>query len=210
MCSASMEELATEVKSLQGVDNYKEVVRHLLCLSVRSYQDSRLMVCHSHLMDVVLVQSNMGVQIASFRSKLVEVVCESILRIVVVTVRDFQEMANALLSHIITTAKNSSAAIRQPGAKLLNKISKIVRYDLAVMNKVTYNYMMLRLIFAFWEKEEVLPWESDVLGIIRQDWMTSVKLSENSLVKCSVGFLRDVTDREQACNGVPLHNRYSS
>ncbi|KAI9910061.1 hypothetical protein PsorP6_010456 [Peronosclerospora sorghi] len=121
MCSASMEELATAVESLQGVDNYKEVVRHLLSLSVRSDQDSRLMVCHGHLVGVVLVQSDMGVQIASFRSKLVEVVCESLIRIVLVTGRDFQETENALLPHIITTAKNSSDAIRQAGAKLLKK-----------------------------------------------------------------------------------------
>ncbi|KAI9906204.1 hypothetical protein PsorP6_016528 [Peronosclerospora sorghi] len=128
MCSASMEELATAVELLQGVDNYKEVVRHLLCLSERSYQASRLMVCHSHLMGVVLVQSDI------------------LLRIVLVTGRDFQEMVNYLLPHIISTAKNSSDAIRQPGAKLLNQMSKIVRYDLA--------------------DEEVLPWESDVLEII--------------------------------------------
>ncbi|KAI9913596.1 hypothetical protein PsorP6_006665 [Peronosclerospora sorghi] len=154
MCSTSMKELATAVESLHGLDNYKEVVRHLLCLS-----------------------KGIGVQIASIRSMLVRDICESLLRIVIVTGRDFQEMANALLPQIISTARNTSVAIRQPGAKLLNKMSKLVRYDLAVMRKVymelhharlrTLVLEQLRLIFVFWEEEEILPWESDVIEIIR-------------------------------------------
>jgi hypothetical protein len=55
---------------------------------------------------------------------------------VVATGGDFQELANALLPQIVNTAKNSSAAVRQPGSRLLSKISELVRYDLTLLRKI--------------------------------------------------------------------------
>lgn len=75
-------------------------------------------------------------QLSSIRSKLVKDVCEHLLRIVKVTGQDFQEMANVLMPQIVSTAKSSSAAIRQPGAKLLCKLSETVRYDVGLMRKI--------------------------------------------------------------------------
>ncbi|CAH0486840.1 unnamed protein product [Peronospora farinosa] len=153
-CCASIEDLATAVESLGQLEDYKDVVRLLLSLS-----------------------RDIGVQIRAIRSKLVKDVCEHLIRIVMVTGRDFQEMANVLLPSIIATSKSTLAAIRQPGAKLLSRLSEKVRYDLAIVRKIYENAMQektcvlvleqLRIVFVYWSDEEVLPWESDVLEMVR-------------------------------------------
>ncbi|GMF18825.1 unnamed protein product [Phytophthora lilii] len=71
----------------------------------------------------------LGLQLASIRSRLVKEVCGNLLRIVKVTGRDFQDLANVLLPQIVNTAKSSSAAIRRPGAQLLAEMSKSVRSE---------------------------------------------------------------------------------
>ncbi|OWZ18022.1 hypothetical protein PHMEG_0007955 [Phytophthora megakarya] len=153
--SAAMEELATAVECLGQRVNRKDVVRLLLSLSV-----------------------GIGMQLVSIRSKLVKDVCEALLRIVKVLGRDFQDMANAILPQIIATAKCSSAAIRQPGSKLMSKLSEAVRYDLSLLRKIYVQLMQdkaqvlvleqLRIIFVYWSEAEVTPYESDILEIIRR------------------------------------------
>ncbi|KAF1791773.1 P-loop containing nucleoside triphosphate hydrolase [Phytophthora cactorum] len=72
---------------------------------------------------------SIGTQLASLRSRLVKDTCECLLRIVKVMERDFQDMANALLPQVIGTAKSALAAIRQPGSKLMCKMSEVVRSE---------------------------------------------------------------------------------
>ncbi|KAL4128880.1 hypothetical protein PRIC2_007860 [Phytophthora ramorum] len=153
--SAAIEELATAVETLGHADSYKDAVRLL-----------------------VGVSRDIGMQVISIRSRLVKDVCEHLLRIVKVTGRDFQDLANALLPQIVHTAKNSSAAVRQPGAKLLCKVSELVRYDVSLMRKIFAQLTQdkvhvllleqLRVIFVYWSDDEVMAWESDVLEMIRQ------------------------------------------
>ncbi|KAL4100516.1 hypothetical protein PRIC1_008308 [Phytophthora ramorum] len=153
--SAAIEELATAVETLGHADSYKDAVRLL-----------------------VDVSRDIGMQVISIRSRLVKDVCEHLLRIVKVTGRDFQDLANALLPQIVHTAKNSSAAVRQPGAKLLCKVSELVRYDVSLMRKIFAQLTQdkvhvllleqLRVIFVYWSDDEVMAWESDVLEMIRQ------------------------------------------
>ncbi|KAF4323957.1 hypothetical protein BBO99_00002360 [Phytophthora kernoviae] len=119
-----------------------------------------------------------GVQLTSIRSKLVKDVCEQLLRIVKETGTDFQELANALLPQIVQTARNSSFAVRQPGARLLGKVSEMVRYDLSLMKKIFLQFTQekvrillldqLMIIFVFWSDDEVEMWDSDVLEMIRR------------------------------------------
>ncbi|CAI5740331.1 unnamed protein product [Peronospora destructor] len=151
---ASIKDIATAVESLRQLEDYKDVVQLLLSLS-----------------------RDIGLQISAIRSKLVKNVCEDLIRIVIVTGRDFREMANVLLPSIIGTSKNTSAAIRHPGAKLLSKLSEKVRYDLAIVRKIYENAMQaktcvlileqLRIVFVYWSDEEVLPWDSDILEMVR-------------------------------------------
>ncbi|CAH0518558.1 unnamed protein product [Peronospora belbahrii] len=153
-CSSSIEEITLTVESLKHVNDYKDITELLLTLS-----------------------SEIGAQISAIRSRLVKDVCECLIRIINVTGRDFQDMANALLPHIIRTSKSTLSAIRQPGAKLLSKLSEKVRYDLALVKKIYVQSMQdkprvllldqLRIVFVYWSDEEVLPWESDVLEMIR-------------------------------------------
>ncbi|RLN55784.1 hypothetical protein BBJ29_005936 [Phytophthora kernoviae] len=119
-----------------------------------------------------------GVQLTSIRSKLVKDVCEQLLRIVKETGTDFQELANALLPQIVQTARNSSFAVRQPGARLLGKVSEMVRYDLSLMKKIFLQFTQekvrillldqLMIIFVFWSDDEMEMWDSDVLEMIRR------------------------------------------
>ncbi|EEY63447.1 uncharacterized protein PITG_21519 [Phytophthora infestans T30-4] len=150
--SSAIDELATAVEALGPSTSRKDAARLLLSLSGKI---SALLVSH--------------------RSKLVKDTCEGLLRIVQEIGRDFQDMANALLPQIVCTAKNSSAAIRQPGSKLLCKMSEVVRYDLSLLKKI---YMPLMhvcscwsnwgIMFVYWTDSEVLPFESDVLAIIQR------------------------------------------
>ncbi|KAK1941237.1 hypothetical protein P3T76_007103 [Phytophthora citrophthora] len=119
-----------------------------------------------------------NMHLGSIRSKLVKDVCEHLLRIVKVTGLEFQDMANALLPHIINTAKNSSGAVRQPGSRLMGTISELVRYDLSLMRKIYVQLVQdkarvlmleqLGIIFVFWDDNEVQMWDADVLEIMRQ------------------------------------------
>lgn len=74
-------------------------------------------------------------------------VCDHLIRIIIVTGRDFSEMANVLLPSIIGTSKSMLAAIRHPGEKLLSKLSENVRYDLAIVRKVYENAVQGRAVF---------------------------------------------------------------
>ncbi|ETI43161.1 hypothetical protein F443_11865 [Phytophthora nicotianae P1569] len=154
-CSSAIEELATAVEALRPSTSRKDAAKLLLSLS-----------------------GNIVTQLTSHRSKLVKDTCECLLRIVNVMGRDFQDVANALLPHIVGTAKNSSAAIRQPGSKLLSKMSEVVRYDLSFLKKIYMPLMQpkasmlvleqLGIIFVYWSDSEVVPYESDVLDMIRR------------------------------------------
>ncbi|KAG7389908.1 hypothetical protein PHYBOEH_007196 [Phytophthora boehmeriae] len=124
------------------------------------------------------ISGEIGVQLTSIRSKLVKEVCERLLRIVKETGKDFEELANALLPQIVQTAKNSSFAVRQPGAKLLGKVSELVRYDLSLMRKIFVQSTQekvrvllldqLMIIFVFWTDDEYEAWDSDVLEMMRR------------------------------------------
>ncbi|KAI9992730.1 hypothetical protein PInf_014598 [Phytophthora infestans] len=153
--SSAIDELATAVEALGPSTSRKDAARLLLSLSGKI---SALLVSH--------------------RSKLVKDTCEGLLRIVQEIGRDFQDMANALLPQIVCTAKNSSAAIRQPGSKLLCKMSEVVRYDLSLLKKIYMPLMhakasvlvleQLGIMFVYWTDSEVLPFESDVLAMIQR------------------------------------------
>ncbi|KAG6969646.1 hypothetical protein JG688_00005230 [Phytophthora aleatoria] len=153
-CSSAVDELATAVEAIGPSTSRKDAARLLLSLSV-----------------------SIGTQLASLRSRLVKDTCECLLRIVKVMERDFQDMANALLPQVIGTAKSALAAIRQPGSKLMCKMSEVVRYDLSLLKKIYMPLMQdkarvlvleqLGIIFVYWSDNEVLPFESDVLDIIR-------------------------------------------
>uniref|UniRef100_M4C050 CLASP N-terminal domain-containing protein n=1 Tax=Hyaloperonospora arabidopsidis (strain Emoy2) TaxID=559515 RepID=M4C050_HYAAE len=112
-CSSSIADLAEAIESLETVEGYSNAVQVLLGLS-----------------------KEIEPQLTSIRSKLVKDVCDHLLRIVAVTGRDFGKMANALLPQIVGMSRNASAAIRQPGAKLLSKLSELVRYDLTLLKKI--------------------------------------------------------------------------
>ncbi|KAG6586734.1 CLASP N-terminal domain [Phytophthora cinnamomi] len=171
-CSAAIEELATAVESLRRAESYKDAVRLLLSVSL-----------------------GIGAQLASIRSKLVKDVCEHLLRIVKVTGRDFQELANVLMPQIVSTAKSSSAAIRQPGAKLLCKLSETVRYDVGMMRKIFLQFPQdkvrvllleqLRVILVYWSDDELAPWNADMLEMVRrglEDQNTGVRTAAREVL----------------------------
>ncbi|RLN31317.1 hypothetical protein BBI17_002268 [Phytophthora kernoviae] len=151
----AIEGVARAVEALGPTDSRREAVRFLMSIS-----------------------GEIGVQLTSIRSKLVKDVCEQLLRIVKETGTDFQELANALLPQIVQTARNSSFAVRQPGARLLGKVSEMVRYDLSLMKKIFLQFTQekvrillldqLMIIFVFWSDDEVEMWDSDVLEMIRR------------------------------------------
>lgn len=77
-------------------------------------------------------------------------VCENLQRIVVVTERDFGDMANALLPQIINLSLNTLSAIRQLGAKLLQKLSELVRYDLMLLKAIYMRSNQGAVVSSFW------------------------------------------------------------
>eukprot|EP00644_Phytophthora_capsici_P003959 jgi/Phyca11/6937/fgenesh1_pm.PHYCAscaffold_15_\ len=153
--ASTIDDLATAVESVWSSVSHRDVVRQLLTLAV-----------------------SINMHLGSIRSKLVKDVCEHLLRVVKVMGLDFQDMANALLPQIINTAKNSSGAVRQPGSRLMGKISELVRYDLSLMRKIYVQVVQdkarvlmleqLGVIFVFWEDDEVQMWDADVLEMMRQ------------------------------------------
>uniref|UniRef100_A0AAV1T302 CLASP N-terminal domain-containing protein n=1 Tax=Peronospora matthiolae TaxID=2874970 RepID=A0AAV1T302_9STRA len=155
MCSSSIANLAEAIESLETVEDYSNAVQLLLGLS-----------------------KEIEPQLTSIRSKLVKDVCDHLLRIVTVTGRDFGKMANALLPQIVGMSRNASAAIRQPGAKLLSKLSELVRYDLTLLKRIYMQSIQdrprvlileqLQIIFVYWSDDEVLSWEEDVLDMVQQ------------------------------------------
>ncbi|KAE9000184.1 hypothetical protein PR003_g18818 [Phytophthora rubi] len=171
-CSTAIEELATAVESLRSAESYRDAVRLLLNVSV-----------------------GIGAQLASIRSKLVKDVCEHLLRIVKVTGGDFQELANVLMPQIVSTAKSSSAAIRQPGAKLLCKLSETVRYDVGLVRKIFLQLTQdkvrvllleqLRIILVYWSDDELTPWRADMLEMVRrglEDQNTGVRTAAREVL----------------------------
>ncbi|CEG36410.1 CLASP N-terminal domain [Plasmopara halstedii] len=153
--SEAITNLANTVESLGQSVSHKDALRLLMSLSV-----------------------GLSIQLGSTRSKLVRNTCECLLRIINVMGQDFKDMANALLPQIVSTAKSTSVAMRQPGSKLLHEMSKVVRYDLALMREIYEENShakgrllvleQLRLVFVYWRDEEVLQYESDVCKIIQR------------------------------------------
>ncbi|RLN93014.1 hypothetical protein BBJ28_00012594 [Nothophytophthora sp. Chile5] len=124
--SLAIEEVAVAVEFVGQGENTKEAMHHVMLISVRGFGAQHCILC---------LLARLVADLSTWR-RLVKDVCDHLLRIVKVVDRDFQEMANALLPQIVQTAKNASGAIRQPGAKLLNKLSELVRYDVELMRKV--------------------------------------------------------------------------
>ncbi|RLN90108.1 hypothetical protein BBJ28_00016977 [Nothophytophthora sp. Chile5] len=124
--SLAIEEVAVAVESVGPGENTKEAMRHVMLISVRGFGAQHCILC---------ILAHIVADLSTWR-RLVKDVCDHLLRIVKVVNRDFQDMANALLPQIVQTAKNASGAIRQPGAKLLSKLSELVRYDIELMRKV--------------------------------------------------------------------------
>ncbi|TMW60909.1 hypothetical protein Poli38472_000951 [Pythium oligandrum] len=114
----------------------------------------------------------------NIRSKLVSDTCEHLARIVRVMRHAFRPLANLLVIALANTAKGSSIAIREPGAKLFSAISEYSRYDLTLFLKAfrlgqqervrALVLAQMQVVFAYWTKDEVEPAYGEMVDTLRR------------------------------------------